>query len=277
MQLHLTSLKRFLDNTLSEDLGIGGDITSKYLIDQNQNIEFHISAREKMVLCGCPIVLYFFNNHSNIKYQFFAQDGDNIAAGGPIIKGTGKALEILALERTILNYLQHLSGIATLTNEYVTKIDNNKTKICDTRKTLPGLRLLQKYAVTCGGGRNHRFALDSSILIKDNHIAICGSIENAIQKAKAYAPHYTKVEVECDNLEQVQKALECGVNIIMLDNMSLEQISNAVKLINNECLIEVSGQVTLQTISQLANLNVDFISIGQLTNSAPSIDIGLDI
>ncbi|WP_375327456.1 carboxylating nicotinate-nucleotide diphosphorylase [Candidatus Tisiphia endosymbiont of Nemotelus uliginosus] len=277
MQLHLTSLKNFLDNTLSEDLGIGGDITSKYLINANQNIEFYINAREKMVLCGRPIVAYFFNHHSNIEYQFFAKDGDHLAAGGQIVKGSGRAIEILALERTILNYLQHLSGIATLTNEYVSKIHNNKTKICDTRKTLPGLRLLQKYAVTCGGGRNHRFALDSSILIKDNHIAICGSIENAIHKAKAYAPHYTKVEVECDDLVQVQKALECGVDIIMLDNMSLEQVSQAVKLINNKCLIEVSGQVTLQTIAQLANLNVDFISIGRLTNSAQSMDIGLDI
>lgn len=277
MQLQLTLFKKFFDYALSEDLRLGGDITSKYLIDQNKNIEFSITSREKMVLCGLPIVQYFFYNYSTIEYQSFAQDGDKIDALEKIGSGFGNAREILALERTILNYLQHLSGIATLTNEYVSKINNNKTKICDTRKTLPGLRALQKYAVVTGGGRNHRFALDSSILIKDNHIAICGSIENAIEKAKTHAPHYTKIEIECEDLEQVQKALDCQVDIIMLDNMTLEQISQAVKLIKGQCLIEVSGRVNLQNISQIADLNVDFIAIGRLTNSAKSIDIGLDI
>ncbi len=277
MQLQLTPFKKFLDYTLSEDLRAGGDITSKYLIDPNKNIEFSITSREKMVLCGLQVAAYFFHTHSKIEYQFSAKDGDKIDIGEKIVKGFGNAHEILALERTILNYLQHLSGVATLTNEYVSKIPNNKTKICDTRKTLPGLRALQKYAVVIAGGRNHRFALDSSILIKDNHIAICGSIEQAIQKAKTHAPHYTKIEIECEDLEQVQKALDCNVDIIMLDNMTLEQISQAVKLINGQCLIEVSGRVDLTTISQIANLNVDYISIGRLTNSARSIDIGLDI
>ncbi|XVN42127.1 MAG: carboxylating nicotinate-nucleotide diphosphorylase [Candidatus Rickettsia vulgarisii] len=277
MQLQLTPIRNFLDYTLSEDLGIGGDITSKYLIDKNQNIKFSITTREEMIVCGCDVALYFFNNHSNIECQFLVNDGDRLAPGKPIITGSGNAIEILMLERTILNYLQHLSGIATLTSQYVQKIANTKTKICDTRKTIPGLRTLQKYAVTCGGGSNHRLALDSNILIKDNHIAICGSIENAIQKAKKFAPHYTKIEVECDNLDQVKKAVDYGVDIIMLDNMTLNQINDAIKIISSRCLIEVSGGVNLDTIEPIASTGVDFISIGRLTNSARAVDIGLDM
>lgn len=277
MQLQLTPIKNFLDYTLSEDLGIGGDITSKYLIDKNKNIKFLITPREEMIVCGCDVAQYFFDNHSNIKYQFLANDGDKLTAEKPIITGSGSATEILMLERTILNYLQHLSGIATLTNQYVQKITNTKTKICDTRKTIPGLRTLQKYAVICGGGNNHRLALDSSILIKDNHIAICGSIENAIQKAKKFTPHYTKIEVECDNLDQVEKAVNCGVDIIMLDNMTLNQINDAIKIINGRCLIEVSGGISIETIEEISNTGVDYISIGRLTNSARAVDIGLDI
>lgn len=279
MQLQLTPIKNFLDYTLSEDLGIGGDITSKYLIDKNQNIKFLITPREEMIICGYDVAKYFFNNHSNIKYQFLANDGDKVTSGKPIITGSGNATEILMLERTILNYLQHLSGIATLTSQYVQKITNTNTntKICDTRKTIPGLRTLQKYAVICGGGSNHRLALDSSILIKDNHIAICGSIENAIQKAKKFAPHYTKIEIECDNLDQVEKAVNCGVDIIMLDNMTLNQINDAIKIISSRCLIEVSGGVNMENIANIANTGVDFISIGRLTNSARAVDIGLDI
>ncbi|MCC8417124.1 MAG: carboxylating nicotinate-nucleotide diphosphorylase [Rickettsia endosymbiont of Bryobia graminum] len=277
MQLQLTPIKNFLDYTLSEDLGIGGDITSKYLVDKNQNIKFLITPREEMIVCGCSIAQYFFNNHSNIKYQFFANDGDKITSENPIIKGSGNAIEILMLERTILNYLQHLSGIATLTNQYVQKITNTKTKICDTRKTIPGLRTLQKYAVICGRGSNHRLALDSSILIKDNHISICGSIENAIQKAKKFTPHYTKIEIECDNLDQVEKAIGCGVDIIMLDNMTLDQINDAIKIIRGRCLIEVSGGINIENIEQIANTGVDLVSIGRLTNSARAVDIGLDL
>lgn len=277
MQLQLTHLKNFLDYSLSEDLGIGGDITSKYLIDKNQNIKFSITTREEMIVCGCYVAQYFFNNHSNIKYQFLANDGDNFTSGKSIITGSGNAIQILMLERTILNYLQHLSGIATLTNQYVRKITNNKTKICDTRKTTPGLRALQKYAVTCGGGSNHRLALDSSILIKDNHIAICGSIEKAIQTAKKFAPHYTKIEIECDNLDQVEKSVNCGADIIMLDNMTLTQINEAIKIISGRCLIEVSGGVNLETIEEICNTGVDYISIGRLTNSAKAVDIGLDM
>lgn len=277
MQLHLTPLRNFLDYSLIEDLGIGGDITSKSLINEKQIIEFSIVSRETMIVCGSSIVEYFFNNYSTIKYKFSAKDGEKIVKGDKIISGVGKATEILMLERTILNYLQHLSGIATLTNEYVKKISHTKAKICDTRKTIPGLRTLQKYAVSCGGGNNHRFALDNNILIKDNHIAICGSIKNSLEKAKLFAPHYTKIEIECDNLEQVKQALNCQVDIIMLDNMTLPQIYEAVKLISNHSLIEVSGGINLDNISQIADTGVDFISVGRLTNSARAIDIGLDL
>jgi nicotinate-nucleotide pyrophosphorylase (carboxylating) len=277
MQLHLPPLRNFLDYSLTEDLGIGGDITSNSLIDEKQIIQFSIISREPMIVCGNPIVEYFFNNHSTIKYEFSAKDGEQIAKGEKIVSGTGKAIEILMLERTILNYLQHLSGIATLTNEYVKKISHSKAKICDTRKTIPGLRSLQKYAVSCGGGCNHRFALDSSILIKDNHLAICGSIANSLKKAKSFAPHYTKIEIECDTLEQVKQAINCQVDVIMLDNMTLPQIYEAVRLINNNSLIEVSGGINLENLLQIADTGVDFISVGRLTNSARAIDIGLDL
>lgn len=277
MQLHISSIKQFLANSLAEDLGQGGDITSKFLISANKNIDFSISARQNLVLCGTAIVEYFFNEYSSVKCNFLHKDGDIIDSQSSIIEGKGNALEVLALERTILNYLQHLSAVATLTKSYVDIVKDNKAKICDTRKTIPGLRLLQKYAVTCGGGNNHRFALDSSILIKDNHIAACGGVKQAMELAKARAPHYTKIEIECDNLEQVKEAVAYKADIIMLDNMTIANIKSALNIINNTALIEVSGGINLDNILEIARTGVDLISIGKLTNSAPAVDIGLDI
>ena len=181
------------------------------------------------------------------------------------------------LERVILNYMQHLSGISTYTHSFVQRVNNTNVKIFDTRKTIPLHRQLQKYAVRCGGGHNHRLCLDSSILIKDNHIAICNGVTNAIKKAQKQNPHYSKIEIECDNINQVKEAVLMGVDIIMLDNMSLEQIKEAVHIINNKAITEVSGNVSLDNVDNIAKTGVDMISIGKITHSAPASDIGLDI
>lgn len=281
MRLNIENLKYFLDFTLNEDLSIAGDITSEALIDDNQEASFIIHAKENMVISGLIIAEYFFKNYSKIDYNLFAVDGDKINLTNPtIIKGKGKTKEILLLERIILNYLQHLSGIASLTAKYIDKIGSAKVKICDSRKTIPGLRILQKYAVTCGGGFNHRFNLSNGILIKDNHITACGTVKNALLKAKNNSPFCHKIEIECETIEQVLEATEFGADIIMLDNMELENIKKAVRLIRESkknILIEVSGGINLDNIAEIAQTGIDLISVGRLTHSAPAVDISLTI
>jgi nicotinate-nucleotide pyrophosphorylase (carboxylating) len=277
MQLQLNILKKSLDKALREDYGIKGDITSDAIIDDNIEINFKIQPREEIVVCGLQIAQYYFDAYSSVKYKLHCKDSDKLKSGATLISGSGDAKEILLLERVILNYLQHLSGIATFTNKFVRQIEGAKAKIFDTRKTTPLHRQLQKYAVLCGGGYNHRLCLDSSILIKDNHIAICGGISKAIEKAKANNPHYSKIEIECDTLEQVAEAIKAEVDIIMLDNMSIAQIKKALTIINNKAIIEVSGNVSLATVKEIADTGVDMISIGKITHSAPAVDIGLDI
>ncbi len=276
MQLSTNIIKNTLDESYREDFGINGDITSEAVIDEAIEIDFKISAREDIILCGANIAEYFFNK-TNIHYQLHKKDSNEVSAGNVIISGHGNARDILRLERVILNYLQNLSGVATLTNKYVQQIKGTKTKIYDTRKTIPNLRRLQKYAVRCGGGYNHRSSLDSSILIKDNHIAICGGVAKALKKAKLVKQHYSNIEIECDLISQVKEAVEEGVNIIMLDNMTLDKIIEAIKIIDKRSIVEVSGGVNLENISAIAAAGVDIISVGKLTHSARSVDIGLDI
>jgi nicotinate-nucleotide pyrophosphorylase (carboxylating) len=189
---------------------------------------------------------------------------------------SGPVIDLLKAERVALNLLQRLSGIATLTAQFIEKVKVYSVRITDTRKTTPGLRVLEKYAVRVGGGANHRFNLADGVLIKDNHIAACGSIHEAVDKVRGRIPHTIKVEVETDSLEQVKECLECGVDIIMLDNMTPEMMSTAVRLINGRALVEASGGVTLQTVEAIAMSGVDIISVGALTHSAPSCDIGMD-
>jgi nicotinate-nucleotide pyrophosphorylase (carboxylating) len=277
MQLQINTLKKFLENSFKEDYGIKGDITSDSVIKQDAEVSFEINTREEIIICGLQIAQYYFDEYSSIKYKLHQKDSDLVAAGNVILSGFGFAREILLLERVILNYLQHLSGVATLTHRFVEKTIGTKAKIFDTRKTTPMYRQLQKYAVKCGGGYNHRLCLDSSILIKDNHIAICGGIKNALQNAKLNNPHYAKIEIECDTLDQVSEALNEGVDIIMLDNMTINQITEAIKMIGNKSIIEASGNVSLKNIEDIAKTGVDMISIGKITHSAPSVDIGLDI
>jgi len=277
MQLQVNILKKHLDNSLQEDYGINGDITSCALIGEEQSVNFAIRAREEIILCGTEIAKYYLDEYSSAEYEVYYKDSDFVEKGSAIISGKVLAREILMIERVMLNYLQHLSGISTYTNAFVRKIQNTKSKIFDTRKTLPLYRGLQKYAVRCGGGYNHRLCLDSSILIKDNHIAICGSITNAIKKAKKQNSHYGKIEIECDTLEQVKEAIYEEVDIIMLDNMTLEQTKEAKKIIDGKAIIDVSGNVSLDTVGGIAKAGVDMISVGRITHSAPASDIGLDI
>jgi nicotinate-nucleotide pyrophosphorylase (carboxylating) len=277
MQLSTDILRPILDQSLKEDFGINGDITSNAVIDHLAEVKFSISSRENIILCGADIAQYFFKKYSTIEYKLHIKDSQAAAKGDIIISGQGKARDILMLERVILNYLQMLSGISTLTHQYVTAIKGTQARICDTRKTTPNLRALQKYAVRCGGGYNHRSSLDSAILIKDNHISICGGVTKAIRGAKLANPHYTKIEIECDTLAQVKEAIEEGVDIIMLDNMSIGEIKEAIQIINNRAIIEVSGGVNLENIRDIAKTGVDIISVGRLTHSAPAVDIGLDM
>jgi nicotinate-nucleotide pyrophosphorylase (carboxylating) len=277
MQILTSDLQNFLDKTLLEDVGKIGDITSNILIEKNQITKFEIVSNQDCIVCGLNIVEYFFHNHSSSNCKNHFADGDFVKAGEIIASGNGNAKEILLLERTVLNYLQHLSGISTTTNEYVQKIKQTKALICDTRKTIPGLRVLQKYATQIGGAKNHRFGLDSGILIKDNHISICGGIKQAIKKAKMHKPHYMNIEIECDTIDQVIEATEEGVDIIMLDNMKPEEIKEAVKIISGKSIIEVSGGININNLYDIALCNVDFISIGRLTHSVNAIDMSMHI
>jgi nicotinate-nucleotide pyrophosphorylase (carboxylating) len=277
MQLKCNIIRNLLDDSFKEDFGIKGDITSDSVIDKQAQIEFSINSRQEAVLCGIQIAKYYLDNYSTSKYTIHKFDSDSIKPGDALVSGQGNAREILLIERIILNYLQHLTGISTLTNEFVQKIKSTKAKILDTRKTTPMLRVLQKYAVACGGGYNHRLALDSSIMIKDNHISICGSVTKAIQSAKKHNPHYAKIEIECDTIDQVKEAIMEGVDIILLDNMTIDQINKSLKIIDKRAKVEASGNVSLGTVEQIAKTGVDYISIGKITHSAPSVDIGLDI
>ena len=277
MQLNFKIIKNLLDGSFKEDFGIKGDINSDSVIDANIKVNFSINSRQEGVLCGAQVAQYYLNNYSSINYIVHKNDGEIIDKGDKLISGNGNAKEILLLERIILNYMQHLTGIATLTSQFAQKVSNTKAKILDTRKTTPMLRILEKYAVTCGGGMNHRLALDSCIMIKDNHIAICGGIRHALQKAKKHNLHYAKIEIECDTISQVKEALKEGVDIILLDNMSIKQIQEAVKIINGKAIIEASGCVSLETVENIAKTGVDYISVGKITHSAPAADIGLDI
>jgi nicotinate-nucleotide pyrophosphorylase (carboxylating) len=209
-------------------------------------------------------------------FEAVAEDGDAVAPGAPLARVEANARALLAAERTALNILGRLSGIATLTRAYVDAIAGTGARIIDTRKTTPGMRALEKYAVRCGGGVNHRFGLDDAILIKDNHIAACGSVGEAVRRAKEGAGHLMKVEVEIDRLDQLDAALEHEPDVVLLDNFSTADLAEAVRLTNRRCVLEASGGVNLQTVRAIAQSGVDVISVGALTHSAPVLDIGLD-
>jgi nicotinate-nucleotide pyrophosphorylase (carboxylating) len=235
-------------------------------------------AREKGVICGVPLALEAFRLlDPKVSIRVDHEDGGRVRAGDPVLFIAGHARGLLSAERVALNYLQRLSGIATLTARYVDAVKGTKAKILDTRKTTPGWRTLEKYAVRAGGGTNHRMNLSSGVLIKDNHLAaLDGDIAMAVSRARAIAQPGVKIEVECDRPEQVERAVAAGADVIMLDNMTPDLIHECVRLVNGRAILEASGGVTLSTVRRIADTGVDWISVGALTHSAPSMDLALD-
>jgi nicotinate-nucleotide pyrophosphorylase (carboxylating) len=264
---------------LAEDLGRAGDVSSIATIPEDTKARVVVVARKAGTIAGLPLVAACFEKLSPaIKIKAQARDGDTVKAGTALMTLSGDARAILAAERTALNFLGHLSGIATATSAYVRKIGKAKTRICCTRKTTPGLRALEKYAVRCGGGFNHRFGLDDAMLIKDNHIAVAGSIRAVLQRAKAKAGHLVKIEIEVDSLKQLEEVLASGLaDVVMLDNFSIATMKKAVKLVAGRLVIEASGGITLDNIAAIAATGVDYASSGALTHSAPNLDVALDI
>ncbi len=270
-------LKKIIEGALAEDLG-HGDITSEVTIPAESLSEAVILAKQHLVLAGIDAAREVFRSlDPGIQFSSFAKDGEIIHAGSELARLSGNTRALLAGERVALNLLQHLSGIATLTAAYVEKIKGLQTEVLDTRKTLPGLRLLEKYAVRMGGGKNHRMGLYDMILIKDNHIKAVGSITLAVELARKKAHHLLKTEVETKNLDEVREALSAKADIIMLDNMPPDLMREAVLIIKGQALVEASGNVTLDTIRAIAETGVDYISSGSLTHSAPAADISMKI
>lgn len=267
-------VQRVIDAALAEDVG-DGDITSASVVPQETRFKGVMAAREPMVLAGLSIAERVFARvEPTCVFTPLARDGERLDAGAVIARIEGPAQGLLTAERTALNLLQHLSGIATLTRRYADAIAGTGCKLLDTRKTIPGLRRLAKYASRMGGAMNHRMGLYDAVLIKDNHVAICGSVGEAIRRAKA--DHRPNIEAECDTLAQVQEALNAGADLILLDNMLAPTLTEAVNLVAGQIPLEASGGVTLETIRAIAETGVDYVSVGRLTQSAPAVDIGLD-
>lgn len=274
--LDLYLVNRLIDLWLAEDIG-HGDITSLTMIDADAKATFAMNARQPIAVAGVEVAAACFRRYDpGVQITLTANDGDRVAPKTTLLKISGKARSLLTVERTALNIVQHLSGIATETARWMDAIKGTKAKLIDTRKTTPGLRALQKHAVICGGGANHRLGLDSGVMIKDNHIAVCGSIAKAVERARAGAPALVKIEVECDRLEQVKEALAAKADVIMLDNMSLDDMRAAVKLIDGRIPLEASGGVKFDTVRAIAETGVDFISSSKMIQGSPAVDIGLD-
>jgi len=262
---------------LAEDLGRAGDITAQACVPADARLTADFATRRGGVVAGISVIrLALAELDPGATVDLLTADGQALPAGTALARVSGNARAILSAERTALNLLGRLCGIATLTQDFVDAVAGTGVKITDTRKTTPGLRALEKYAVRCGGGINHRFGLDDAILIKDNHVAACGSVGEAVRRAKAYAGHLVKVEVEVDSLLQLQEALGNDPDVIMLDNFTLDDMREAVKLVNGRVTLEASGGITLDTIRGVADTGVDVISVGALTHSVKVLDIGLD-
>ncbi|NLO97344.1 MAG: carboxylating nicotinate-nucleotide diphosphorylase [Peptococcaceae bacterium] len=265
-----------IERALKEDIGTGD--LSTLVIPEDLLGEAKLYAKEEGIICGIPIVEKVFKKiDPNIIIEVKVKEGDPIFPGMLIMVVKGSFAAILQAERTALNFLQHLSGISTYTRKLVDLIQDLGVKVVDTRKTIPGMRLLQKYAVRVGGGQNHRFGLYDAVMLKDNHLAAVGGLKEAVQRVRNKVGHMVKIEIECETIEQVKEALACGVDVIMLDNMSLEEMRTAVKLINHQSLVEASGGITAENIRAIAETGVDVISVGKLTHSVKSIDFSLVI
>ena len=275
--LHDFIIEKHVKDALLEDIGFG-DITTDFLAKDTDVLSGSLNTREDGILCGCEVFKKVFNVLSDkVEIKFHFKDGDKIKKGDKIASISGPARFVLTGERTALNYIQRLSGISTETKKYQEAIGDYPAKIVDTRKTTPNFRLFEKYAVKTGGGSLHRFNLSDCAMIKDNHIRLAGSITNAVTKLRKNISHAHKIEVECDTLEQVLEALNNQADIIMLDNMSLEQMKIACTLINKQAIIEASGNVNLETVKEIAAVGVDIISSSAKVAKAPTLDLALDI
>ncbi|PIC01225.1 carboxylating nicotinate-nucleotide diphosphorylase [Caulobacter sp. X] len=270
-------VRPIVDHALAEDLGRAGDITGQACIDPDARLSVVWASRQDGRVSGLSCArLSLAALDPTATFEVVTPDGADAAPGAILARAEGNARAVLAAERTGLNLLGRLSGIATLTRAYVRLVEGTGATIVDTRKTTPGLRALEKYAVRCGGGVNHRFGLDDAILIKDNHVAACGGVGEAVRRARAHAGHLVKVEVEVDGLDQLEEALKHGPDVVMLDNFSLDDLKTAVRLAKGRAVLEASGGVNLTTVRAIAEAGVDVISVGALTHSAPVLDIGLD-
>ncbi len=272
------AVRRAVEAALAEDLGRAGDITSAATIPASAVARVVIAARQTGRLAGLQLAEAAFRSlDPAISFKAEVEDGARLTAGEVIARIEGPARAVLSAERTALNFLGHLSGVATETARYADLIAHTRARICCTRKTTPGLRIFEKYAVRCGGGSNHRFGLDDAILIKDNHIAVAGGVEAALRGAKSSAGHLVKIEIEVDTLEQLDRVIAEGADVVLLDNMSPAVLREAVERIDGRMLAEASGNVSLDTVVAIAESGVDLISVGRITHSAPTLDLGLDV
>jgi nicotinate-nucleotide pyrophosphorylase (carboxylating) len=273
----LPAIHDLIEMALREDI-VTGDITSESTIPDDALARAVIKSKDVGIIAGLDVAGEVFRAvDPSVDFNKLISDGSEITKGQEIAIAKGKARSLLTAERTVLNFLQRLSGVATTTSKYVKAVSDYNAKIIDTRKTTPGWRALEKYAVRVGGGHNHRFGLYDAVLIKDNHISVAGSITKAVTKARERIPHTMKIEVETENLDQVLEAIAVKADIIMLDNMSLEMMSEAVKLIAGKALVEASGGIRLDSIAAVAATGVDLISVGAITNAAMPLDINMDI
>lgn len=270
-------LNQLIDMALAEDIG-PGDITTDYLVPCDSQGQGIIVAKEDIVLAGLDIAKMVFQRlDPKIHFQSAYEDGAEIACGETVLSLEGRLRALLTAERPALNFLQHLSGIATQVRTYVKALKNSRVKLVDTRKTTPGWRVLEKYAVRMGGAHNHRMGLFDGVLIKDNHIAACGGIQQAVAEARKHISHLIKIEVEVSDLAGILDALKSKVDVIMLDNMDIAHIREAVSAIRNRAIVEVSGGVTLKHLTALARTGVDLISVGAMTHSARAVDLSMRI
>lgn len=269
------NLDRLIAQALAEDLG-SGDVTTNSVVPPETRISGRFTMKEEGVVCGLAVAQRVFSRlDPDIRFIPHCKDGDKVKAGSAIAEISGPAAGILSGERLALNFLQRLSGIATKTQSLVSQVAGTGTKIVDTRKTTPGLRILEKYAVRTGGGQNHRMNLADGVLIKDNHIRASGGITTAVEAARKKAPRTLKIEVEVESIREVEEAVKAGADIIMLDNMPTELMAEAVKLINGRALVEASGNMDNRDLREVANAGVDMISLGSLTHSVRALDISL--
>jgi len=277
-ELHQLLFQDLLRHALLEDLGRAGDVTTDAVVEHDRAASARIIAREPCRVSGGPVAAMAFHLlDPNAEVRQRVADCGDAEAGDVLLEVRGRARSLLSAERTAINLLARLCGIATLTRSFVAEVRGHRARVICTRKTTPGLRALEKYAVRCGGGSNHRFGLDDSVIIKDNHIALAGGVRPAVERVRAAIGHTVKVELEVDTLEQLAEGLEVGVDVVMLDNMTVDQLREAIEMADGKTVIEASGGITLDTAAAIAATGVDLMAIGALTHSARSVDLSMEV